>query len=94
MVPWMMMKFMESIDFRGKDVLDYGCGTGILSILASKCGAKNIAAVDIEKESFDNTVDNSNINDTIISMRFVEPLWMSVRKNMMLYWLISIGIFS
>ncbi|MCB0660192.1 MAG: 50S ribosomal protein L11 methyltransferase [Saprospiraceae bacterium] len=61
---WMMMKFMESIDFRGKYVLDYGCGTGILSILASKCGAKNITAVDVEKESFDNTVDNSIINDT------------------------------
>jgi ribosomal protein L11 methyltransferase len=60
---YMMMASMESIDFQGIDVFDFGCGTGILAILASKLGADKIDAVDIEQESFLNTIENSSIND-------------------------------
>ena len=59
---WMVMKLMSDIDFEGKSVLDFGCGTGILAILASKCGAKYIEAIDIESESYANTVENAQIN--------------------------------
>ena len=59
---FMMIKQMESIDFEGKNVFDFGCGTGILAILASKLGATHTDAIDIEQESYDNTIENSNIN--------------------------------
>ena len=60
---YMMMQLMQDIDFKGKKVLDYGCGTGILAILASKLQAEYIEAVDIEAASFENTIENCAIND-------------------------------
>jgi ribosomal protein L11 methyltransferase len=59
---FMMIQSMKNIDFNGKKVLDYGCGTGILAILASKLGAQKIDAVDIEIESFENTIENTRNN--------------------------------
>lgn len=60
---WMMMDLMQNIDFDGKNVFDFGCGTGILAILASQLGAKNIDALDIELPSYENTLENSRINN-------------------------------
>ena len=60
---WMMIKMMESLDFSQKMVFDYGCGTGILAILAAMMNAKNIDAVDIEEPSYENTLENSRINN-------------------------------
>lgn len=59
---YMMMQHMRAIDFKGKKVLDYGCGTGILAILASKLGAIDLEAVDIEQPSYENTIENCAIN--------------------------------
>ena len=59
---YMMMQHMRSINFNGKKVLDYGCGTGILAILASKLGAVDLEAVDIEEPSYENTIENCAIN--------------------------------
>ena len=60
---YMMIEHMSDIDFHDKKVLDFGCGTGILAILASKCGAATIDAIDIEHESYLNTKENAEIND-------------------------------
>ena len=61
---WMMIAQMKDIDFSSKKVLDYGCGTGILAIMASKLGASYIDAVDIEEESYLNTLENAKNNHT------------------------------
>jgi len=60
---FMVLQEMKKIDFYDKKVLDYGCGTGILAILASKLGAKQIDAVDIEIQSFENTIENARNNN-------------------------------
>ena len=57
---------IESIlenNFNGKTVLDMGCGTGILGILASMKGAKNITAIDIDEWSFNGTKENAALNN-------------------------------
>lgn len=58
----MMIAQMEQLDMKDAHVFDFGCGTGILAILASKMGATHIDAVDIEHESFLNTLENAAIN--------------------------------
>ncbi len=60
---FMMIQAMRELSFRGAKVLDFGCGTGILAILASKLGASIIDAVDIEREAYDNTLENAQINN-------------------------------
>jgi ribosomal protein L11 methyltransferase len=43
-------------------VLDYGSGTGVLSILAKRCGARHVDAVDVELAAAENTRDNCELN--------------------------------
>lgn len=59
---YMMMKQMQQLNFSDKEVFDYGCGTGILAVLASQLGAKIIDAVDIEIESYHNTIEHAEMN--------------------------------
>ena len=47
---------------KDKNVLDAGCGTGILGIAALKLGARNVTAYDIDEWSADNTRHNAVIN--------------------------------
>ncbi|WP_448697960.1 50S ribosomal protein L11 methyltransferase [Mucilaginibacter sp. AW1-3] len=58
----MIMDWMLDIDFAGKNVLDMGCGTGILAILASKMGAERLVAIDYDPVCFDSTIENSALN--------------------------------
>ena len=64
------IELMQHLDLAGKKVLDYGGGTGILSILASKLGAKEIIAVDNEVPAYESTIENAAINqvDNITSI--------------------------
>ena len=57
-----MIALMLEESFSGKEVLDMGCGTGILAILASMKGAKHVDAVDIDPWSYNNTGENCQAN--------------------------------
>ena len=52
-----------NMDLTGKTVLDMGCGTGILGMLASLKGAKSVTAIDIDIWSFESTVENARLNN-------------------------------
>ena len=60
---WMMMKAMASIDFKGKSVIDFGTGTGLLAILAEKMGAKMVAAIDYDDWCIENGRENAAANN-------------------------------
>ncbi len=65
-----VMSLMKTMEFKNKTVFDYGCGTGILAILAEKLEAKEIFCIDIEAEAYLNTLENiSNNNCTKISVK-------------------------
>ena len=50
-------------DLIGKTVLDMGCGTGILGILASMRGAKKIIGIDIDTWAINSSVENAVYNN-------------------------------
>ena len=60
---YLMMKAQLHLNHDNKVVLDAGSGTGILSILAGKLGAKSITAYDNDKWVIDNIEENFNINN-------------------------------
>lgn len=59
---YMMIQQMRKIDFRNKNVFDFGTGTGILAILAEKLGAAKIVAIDYDEWSITNTAENLERN--------------------------------
>ncbi|MBL7797998.1 MAG: 50S ribosomal protein L11 methyltransferase [Saprospiraceae bacterium] len=59
---WMCLRALRELPCRGAKLLDYGCGTGVLAILAARLGAVEVEAVDIEEESYRNTLENSVAN--------------------------------
>ncbi len=58
----MMLSAMRAFDFKDKSVLDYGCGTAVLAILAAKLGATDIVAVDNELPAAESSVENAHRN--------------------------------
>ncbi len=58
----MMLDFMLDAVFTGKKVLDMGCGTGILAILAAKKGAAEITAIDYDPICCESTTENAALN--------------------------------
>ncbi|MBE8712580.1 50S ribosomal protein L11 methyltransferase [Sphingobacterium hungaricum] len=58
----MMLSFVLENNFSQKDVLDMGCGTGILGILASKKGAKQVLAVDYDEICVASVEENTALN--------------------------------
>jgi ribosomal protein L11 methyltransferase len=58
----MMLQLMLENDFAGKKVLDMGCGTGILAIMAAKLGATDITAIDYDPVCYDSTIENAQLN--------------------------------
>lgn len=50
------------MDLEGKTLLDMGCGTAVLAILAAMRGAKGILAIDIDTWCTDNSIENIAIN--------------------------------
>jgi len=58
----MMLELMLENDFANKNVLDMGCGTGILAIMASKAGALSITAIDYDPVCYESTIENAQLN--------------------------------
>ncbi len=58
----MMLELMLEDNFKHKKVLEMGCGTGILAIMASKLGAQTITAIDYDPVCYESTIENSKLN--------------------------------
>jgi ribosomal protein L11 methyltransferase len=59
---YLMIKSQMDIDHLNKRVMDAGCGTAILSVMASKLGAKEVEAFDIDEWSVSNGQENIDVN--------------------------------
>ncbi|MBW7868465.1 MAG: 50S ribosomal protein L11 methyltransferase [Brumimicrobium sp.] len=60
---YLLCQTLLEIDFKGKSVADIGTGTGILGILASKLGARNVFGNDIDDYAVENAIENCERNN-------------------------------
>ena len=71
------LTWLEQADLHNKSVIDYGCGSGILSLAALKLGAKQVQAVDIDNQALQATQNNAlsnTINEQQLVINFPETL--------------------
>lgn len=59
----MMIQHILDQDLKDKTVLDMGCGTGILAILADMRGARHVDAIDIDNWCYLNSLENIERNN-------------------------------
>jgi len=59
---FMMLQFIIETEFKNKKVLDMGCGTAVLAILAEMKEATSIDAVDIDEWCYKNSIENVQKN--------------------------------
>jgi len=91
----LMMQLMLAMDFKNKPVLDMGCGTGVLAILAALKGANPITAIDIDEWAYENTLENAernqvkNItvlkgNSSLLTNKHFEIILANINRNILL----------
>lgn len=56
------LEWLDSLDLRGRTLLDYGCGSGVLAIAALKLGCEHVHAVDIDPQAVLATCRNAARN--------------------------------
>lgn len=70
----LVLEYLEKNIRKADRVLDYGCGSGILAIVAAKLGAGEIAAVDIDPQALATTTANASDNGVILRVAAPESL--------------------
>lgn len=59
----LVMEHILQLNVEGHNVLDMGCGTGILGILTAMRGAKHVTAIDIDEWPWESTLENAQLNN-------------------------------
>lgn len=91
----LMVKHIIEMDFTNKNVLDMGCGTGILGILAAMRGAKKVLGIDIEEWAFNNANENISSNNiknmevlcgdaSLLGMEKFDVILANINRNILL----------
>lgn len=91
----MMLSFLLENEVKGRKVADMGCGTAVLSILASKRGADSVLAVDIDEWAYRNAIDNVKLNgcgnvsvalgsDNLLTDRQFDIVLANINRNILL----------
>lgn len=59
----LMVEQILNENLKSKSVLDMGTGTGILAIIASKCGCKDVTGIEIDEAAYVNALENLPLNN-------------------------------
>jgi len=59
----MCLEWLDQLDLRGRTIVDYGCGSGILAIAALKLGASRALAIDVDPQALLATSENAARNE-------------------------------
>ena len=75
------MEWLEAHPAPGKTVLDYGCGSGILAMVAKKLGAGDVAGVDIDPQAIESARENAARNHCEIDYYLPDDLAVSSKAH-------------
>lgn len=78
---YMMLSYVAEIALEGKRVLDMGCGTAVLAILAKRRGADYVEAIDIDEWAYNNALENAQRNNSDIAIRIGNADLLRQRKS-------------
>jgi len=67
------LEWIDENNLKNADVIDFGCGSGILAIAALKHGAKNVYCTDIDPQAIESTLVNAENNHVLSGIEVVEP---------------------
>ena len=92
---YLMLDFIIQHNVAGNNILDMGCGTGVLAILASMKGAKKILAIDIDEWAYENTIENVSLNHinnievlkgnkTLLGNQNFDTIFANINRNILL----------
>lgn len=70
---YLCLEWLAQADLKGKTVLDYGCGSGILAIAALLLGAERAVCVDIDPQALTATLDNARVNGVEARVQVLLP---------------------
>lgn len=76
----LMVEYLLESKLEDKDVLDMGCGTSILAILAKKRGADYVEAIDIDDWAIENSIENAKRNSVEITAKLGDASILGNRK--------------
>lgn len=66
---YMMLSYLADLPMQGLRVLDMGCGTAVLAILAKMRGAAYVEGIDIDEWAYNNAMENAERNKVEINVR-------------------------
>lgn len=92
---FMMLNYLLQYPPKAHKLLDMGCGTGVLAILAEKLGAVEVDAIDVEPWCYENTLENIKTNacqkitaaegdSTIIPEKTYDTILANINMNVLL----------
>jgi ribosomal protein L11 methyltransferase len=73
---FLMINEILKLDLNGEELLDMGCGTAALAILAAKKGADRVVAIDIDEWAYNNALENCKLNRS----ENIEVVWGGAEK--------------
>lgn len=92
----LMIRALLDMDVSGLQMLDMGCGTSVLAILAAKKGAASVHAIDNDQWAYNNSVENVALNelnqvdvrkgdaDSLITIPTYHIILANINKNILL----------
>lgn len=75
------LKWLDENDVKDKNLVDFGCGSGILAVMALLQGAKKVICVDIDDQAIQATRQNAEKNGVAGGIEVVEPENVHTIKN-------------
>lgn len=73
----MMLGYVAELEMNGKRVLDMGCGTAVLAILAKMRGASYVEGVDVDEWAYRNARENAAANGVDLTLRLGDATTLS-----------------